>query len=248
MAKELAVKQEVAEFPALQQDPGALREALMENLGGAGLSPFDLDRIKIPSAGNTNWTVPTLDGGETNTPELIGVIIHSQTVRAYWAQAFADSGGGTPPDCSSEDGVTGIGSPGGSCFSCPYAAFGSDERHLGQACKLMKRLFWLKPGDLLPVIINITPGSLSKKHSSGIIKYMLRLTSQGFKASGVVTKATLVKDKSAGKIEYSRAEFALVGHLDKDQAIAARALGQAIAPAFRQVNPSDFTPSPEETY
>ena len=232
MSKELAKKQDVAEFPALAIDPGALREALQENLGGASLSPFDLDKVKIPAGGATSWEVPGLEG-DTSEKELLGIVVHVQNARAYWKDAFG--GGGNPPDCVSDDAVTGMGDPGGDCKICPYAEFGSDSRQRGQACKLIQRIFLLRPGGTLPMVVNLPPGSLK-----GARKYLLRLVSAGQKASGVVTRITLEKDKNADGIAYSKASFAMAGKLDETQAIAARAYGQAIAPYFRRAGADDF--------
>jgi len=239
MSKELTIK--TAEFPALQQDPGALREALLENLGGAGLSPFDLDRIGIPAGGGLAWSVPTLDG-ETVAQEVLGIIVHVQNARAYWSTPFGESGGSAPPDCVSDDAVTGTGNPGGQCSACPFAAFGSDSRNRGQACRLIQRHFVLRAGDNLPVTINLPPGSLK-----GARKYLLRLVSAGLKASAVVTGYTLERDKNQDGITYSRAVFAMKGRLSEEQAAAASAFGKALAPAFKQVRADDFI-TPEETY
>ena len=131
MTKEVATK--TAEFPALQAEPKFLKELVQDNLGGGNLSPFDLEKISIPSAGSLFWTVPTLEGDPITTKELLGIILFVQDARAYWKQNFGESGGGTPPDCTSEDAITGHGDPGGSCSECPYSVFGSDGGD-GQAC------------------------------------------------------------------------------------------------------------------
>lgn len=238
--KDLAVQ--TAEFSALQQDLGALREALMENLGGAELTPFDLDRIGIPAGGGLAWTVPTLEG-ETSSPEVLGIIVGIQNARAYWATPFGSGTGDMPPDCTSADAVHGVGNPGGECKECPFALFGSDTRQRGQACKLIQRHFVLRAGDNLPVTINLPPGSLK-----GARKYLLRLVSAGHKASAVVTRYTLEKYKNQDGIVYSRAVFGMAGQLTPEQAAAAGAFGKALAPAFKQVKPEDFTAAPEETY
>lgn len=233
MSKELAKKQDVAEFPALATPAADLREALMENLGGTGLSPFDLDRVSIPAGGSQTWTLQTLEG-EQETKELMGIIVHVQSARAYWP---GDFGGNKPPQCVSDDAVTGVGDPGGECRICPYAAFGSDKHQRGQACKLIQRVFLLQPGGYLPLVVNLPPGSLKNAK-----KYLLRLVSSGQKASGVLTRITLEKDRNQDEIVYSKAVFAMVGKLDEAQALAARAYGQALAPAFKRVGTEDFRP------
>ena len=214
-------------FPALVEDPKALVAALRENMAGAGFSAFDLDRIKIPSGGNLSWTVPGLEG-DIRTEQVIGIIMGIQNCRAYWSVTFADSGGGSPPDCSSEDAITGYGDPGGLCASCPYSQFKSDSRQLGQACKQIKRIFLLMPDSNLPRVVPLPPTSLK-----GSTQYMLRLSSQGLKFYQVVTRLTLAPDKNKTGIEYSKAVFAMVGKLTAEQAQAAEAMGKALAPFMR---------------
>lgn len=242
MSKELATTK-TAEFPALAADPKALAEALQENLGGGSISPFDLDRIGIPSGGGLAWTVPALDGTEDTAKELLGIVIHVQNARAYWRNAFGEGSGAVPPDCVSDDAVTGVGDPGGACSQCPYAAFGSDVRQRGQACKLIQRLFLLRPGASLPVVVNLPPGSLKNAR-----KYLLRLVSNSKRASSVVTRLTLEKDKNADGIVYSKAVFAMVGELPPSEAEAAGAYGKALAPYFRRTSVQDFETPAEETY
>jgi len=225
----------VVNFPALTEDPKALVEALKENMAGAGFSAFDLDRVKIPSGGNLTWTVPGLDG-DTRTEQLVGIIMGVQNCRAYWATDFASSGGGTPPDCSSEDAVVGIGAmghgsetnPSGLCANCPYSQFKSDSRQLGQACKQIKRVFLLMPDSNLPRVVPLPPTSLK-----GSTQYMLRLSSQGLKFFQVVTRLTLVGDKNKTGIEYSKAVFGMVARLSAEQAGAAEAMGRALKPFMR---------------
>lgn len=234
MTKELAKRQEV-EFPALAADPKELAEALQENLGGGSISPFDLDRIGIPAGGGLAWNVPTLDGGEDAEKELLGIVVHVQNARAFWRNPFGSGEGAVPPDCTSDDAVTGVGDPGGACAQCPYAAFGSDSRQRGQACKLVQRLFLLRPGASLPVVVNLPPGSLKNAR-----KYLLRLVSNGKRASSVLTRLTLEKDKNADGIVYSKAVFAMAGELAPPQAESASAYGKALAPYFRRTTVQDF--------
>jgi hypothetical protein len=217
----------IINFPALVEDPKALVAALRENLAGGTFSAFDLDRIKIPSGGNLTWAVPTLEGVE-RTENLVGIIMGIQNCRAYWSVPFADSGGGSPPDCASEDGVTGMGKPGGPCAQCPLSQFKSDARGLGQACKQIKRIYFLMPDSNLPRVVPLPPTSLK-----GSTEYMLRLSSQGLKFYQVVTRLTLTPDKNKTGIEYSKAVFAMVGRLTAEQAAAAEAMGKALAPFMR---------------
>ena len=192
-------KHEVAireQFAVLLRDPTEVKQVIEANIGTT-LSPFDLDRVKVPSGGGTLWEIPTLTGLE-DSKELTGVIIHWQDVRCYWHDEF--SGTGTPPDCASDDGEVGIGNPGGTCKECPFAQWESSpkEGSKAQACKQVRRLFILRPGELLPMLVSVPPTSIG-----AIKKFFQRLAAQGTPFYGLVTKLELAKTKNAGGISYS---------------------------------------------
>src|SRR4029450_12815372 len=98
-----------------------------QTLGGGVIELQDLDRIRMPTGGALTFEVPTPAGPESR-PTITGVLVHVQQRRAYWAQAFDETGGGTPPDCTSADGITGVGEPGGACARCPLATVQDDAR------------------------------------------------------------------------------------------------------------------------
>ena len=101
-----------------------IKSIVVDNFGADGLRLTDLERITVPAGGGTMWEVPTIDSeGVDYHKTLTGIIIGSQTGRKYWKTSFDETGGGTPPDCFSADGVDGIGNPGGQCASCPNAKF-----------------------------------------------------------------------------------------------------------------------------
>ena len=224
MAKEVAVK-ETAQFMVLANAQNAI-EALKSNMEGENLSPMDLDRVSVPAGGGIAWTVPTLDG-EESVQEIVGVCVGIQNCRAYWAGDFA--GGGDPPDCVSEDNVTGVGDPGGNCKLCPMSQFGSDSRGKGQACKQIKRLFVMRPNSMLPLVVNLPPTSIKTA-----TRYQLRLANTGLKYQHAVTRITLAKTKNSEGIAYSTAVFALAGRLDPDQAKAMEDYAAAMGPLLRR--------------
>ncbi len=184
-----------------QFDPRSLGQVIADNTGNKGLSPQDLDRIKIPSGGGLSWEVPTM---EVPKPEaaIEGVIIHWRDARAYWQEKF--DGANNPPDCVSADGEHGVGNPGGACDDCPLSEFGSavDARGnptSGQACKQMRQLFIMLPDATLPTVISLPPTSIQP-----IGKYFLGLISKNHSYWKVVTRLTLEKAKNSTGIEYSR--------------------------------------------
>lgn len=236
MAQGALAKKEDVGFLILQNPESAI-EALKSNLEGEALSPMDLDRVVIPAGGGTQWTIPTLDG-EESTPAIVGVIVGVQNCRAYWAEAFG--GAGTPPDCVSEDGVTGIGNPSGRCQVCKLAEFGSDARGKGQACKQIKRLFLLRPDSMLPLVVTLPPTSIRPA-----TRYLLRLAGNGLKYQAVVTKIILEKEKNNEGIAYSKAVLGLAGKLDPGQTKTMEDYARSLGPLLRRpVTSADY---PTET-
>lgn len=218
------------DYPVLAQPPDEVRHLVQANLGDGGLRAFDLDRIKIPAGGGLSWTVPTLSG-EESVAKLEGIIIHQRNPRAYWATRFEDSGGGSPPDCSSEDGIRGSGNPGGSCERCPLAQWNSDPRGgKGQACKAMKLLFFLRPGNLLPDVISLPPTSIQP-----IRKFLLRLTSQQLPFWSAVVRLELERAKSGNGIAYSKVKPSVVRKLDAAEAAAVGSFAASIRASLDRV-------------
>jgi len=111
-------------YRALTMSEESVKEVLATNLKGQKIDEFGLTRIRVPGSGGKFWNVPTLEGDEPKA-EITGVIVTFQDHRTYWEKSFAETGGGSPPDCSSKDAVTGVGSPGGNCYECPLSQFGS---------------------------------------------------------------------------------------------------------------------------
>lgn len=220
----------VEEYQVMTFDKKELMEVIQENLQGVALSPSDLDVIKVPGGGATMWTVPTLDG-EEDVKELTGVIVYWQNRRGYWSQSIEETGGGTPPDCSSEDGVYGIGTPGGECAKCPLAEFGTAKngQGKGQACKQNILLFLVTDGDVLPKVVKVPPTSIA-----GIRKYFIRLAGKGVRYYGVQTTLTLVKEKN-DTYTYSKIEPKVAKVLSKEQMQFFKEYAESIKPALMQM-------------
>lgn len=233
--KDLVAQGPTVNFPVLLNNVEDTLVALKENLGGAALSPFDLERVSIPAGGGTTWTLNTLDG-EIETKEITGVVVAVQTARCFWRVDFAESGGGVPPDCSSEDGTRGAGDPGGNCEQCPYNAFGSKTAgKRGKACKEIRRVFLLLPERNLPTVINLPPGSLKTWQ-----QYMIRLADAGLAFYKVATTFTLSSDKNADGIKYSKAIPARAANLTQELAAGAQAYSRLITDSVKKLTPNDF--------
>lgn len=193
--KELAVQNsgflKLAEFN--------MSSAMAEELDGLSAS---FERIKIPSAGSTVFEVPGEDPNEPDTvKEFSAVILHHHTLHAYYMNKY--SGGNTPPDCGSFDGVTGEGTPGGNCSKCPYNQFGSGENG-SKACKNRRRIYVLREGEIFPLLLSLPTGSLRE-----FTRYIKRLLSKGKTSNSVVTRFSLKKAVNSSGITYSQAQFAV---------------------------------------
>ena len=216
----------IEQFAIANIDPTDLSDIIRENLGGQSMTAFELDRAHIPTGGGQTWTIPTLEG-EREEKEIDGVVIFKKTQRVYWAQEF--TGEGTPPDCSSQDGAVGFGSPGGACEVCVLNSWGSSTKGgaRGKACKEMTVVFVLRKEGILPLVIILPPTSIRPFR-----KYMLRLASAGLSYSAVMTRFTLEKDKNADGIKFSKAVPAMLSQLSPADHARAKSYVAQFAPLF----------------
>jgi len=202
-------------------------DAIKENLGTEGISPFALDMVKVPSGGAISFEIPTIEGEVQSVKELVGVLIHWIPVRQYFKSAF--TGDSTPPDCASFDAIIGIGNPGGACSSCPYSKFGSAPDLVSQACKQGRLLYFMLQDKLLPIIVKVPPTSIRP-----IQKYLLQLSSDGQRYWHVETALRLETDKSKTGIKYSVIKPGRAGILDGKRREFSDLYRQNILAAVRQ--------------
>lgn len=176
-----------------------LAEALTSELGGMDIS---FDRVSIPAAGGQAFEVPGELPGETDmVKDFSGVILFHHPMFTYYRERF--SGGNNAPDCGSYDGNVGVGNPGGVCANCPLNQFGSGENG-GKACKNKRRIYVLREGELIPILLVLPTGSMKE-----FSVYIKRLLAKGKKSNSVVTKFSLKKVTNASGIAYSQAQFAV---------------------------------------
>lgn len=214
-------------YRALSVPAAQLTGFLMQNIGAQGLKPTDLDRVKVPAGGGISWEVPTLKGPES-VNVLEGIVLHFKDVRSYWKTKGLNS----PPDCSSGDGLIGVGAPGGVCAKCPLAQYGTaqDEKGnpaKGQACKQMRLFLFLRQEDMIPMLVSLPPTSLQPAK-----KYFLRLVANGLPYYGVTTQLRLEKAKNAGGTVYSMVSFAMGRQLEKEEFEKVQLIGQAMRQLF----------------
>lgn len=215
---------------------GEMAAAIEEEMDGLGTIPFD--RVKIPSGGGLSFEIP---GEDEDNPEsatdITGVIIHHHPINAYWREKYA--GGNEQPDCSSYDGKTGIDRETGeckNCATCPYNQFGSDhDGGTGKACKNIHRVYILREGNPVPIILALPPTSLK-----GMRDYIgKRILLKGMRCYDAITKITLKKEKNASGISYSKAVFTFLGKLAPEQSAVAKDMAETIKAQGRNIDIDD---------
>lgn len=182
-----------------------------------GLDGFRFDEVKIPSGGSLAFELPSDDPDNPETATSItGIIAYHHSANARWEGNYTGDADSNAPVCISYDGVLGFNN--GTCTECkecPFNQFGSDESGVGKACKNMKRVYILRSGELLPLVLVLPPTSIRPFR-----EYLGRLVKRGKKPSGVITKITLKKEKSQSGIVYSRVALEKVAELSPDEQAA----------------------------
>ena len=100
------------------------------------------------------------------------------------------------------------------CESCPLNQFGSAPDGKGKACKNMHRIYLLREGEVLPLLLPLPPTSL-KAFKDYLAK---RIVLKGKRAWQVLTQITLKKEQNSGGITYASCVFTKLGDLTPAQA------------------------------
>lgn len=229
------------QFLILRKDPDDLRELFEENLDDA--DEFDLESISIPGGGALTWQVSDVNGEPKSVDEIRGVVLLKGTRRAYWEKSFDESGGGSPPDCSSLDAQQGMGYIRGDdrsqpaktrdCRTCPMAQWGSkhpdDPEDNQQACARRTLLMICDVGDVIPSKVDLAPTSVKP-----FKQFMARLTKADVRRTSAVVGLKLVNDRSRTGIKYSVVAARCIGKLEPEEAAKMRAFAEAIEPIFKR--------------
>lgn len=137
-------------------------EGLAEDYEGLQLS---FQRVKIPGGGSLQFEMPSDNPEDPDYAKTIeGVIVFNHPSCAYWPEG-AEFDDDVNPLCTSVDGKTGIGSPGGACAVCPMNQYGTGtdkngNPSKGKACKNMRHLYILRSGEYMPILLALPPTSL----------------------------------------------------------------------------------------
>lgn len=200
----------------VKEEAAAVQEAFAINVASGAVSEFDLPRIKVMS-GAALWLIPKLEGDET-APSVEGVIVFARDTRAYYASKDA---GNVPPDCSSQDAITGVAKPGvnlgGECARCPMARWDSAPDGSGaQACKQMKQLFMLRGESMFPEVVSLPPTSIKNAR-----QFLLKLASQGVPYFQALVSIGLEKAQNTAGQTYGKANIKFLRRLSPDEAARA---------------------------
>lgn len=151
---------ELSPIAALRDSFQTLGELLAE-AGATRIPEFDLQKITVPASGGIAYVTTGADGKKESKETITCAILFVRDTRAYYEKPYEDSRGG-PPQCYSNDGLVGMGTPGGACKPCKFNQFGSADRGGGKKCSEKKQLFILREdGGILPGVFMVPPTSLA---------------------------------------------------------------------------------------
>ena len=177
-------------------------EDLGDDVDGMSLG---FQRIKIPSGGVQQFEVPSGDPEHPGYEQTLTVVVlHHHESNVYWEDG-EEYDENAKPLCSSVDGKTGYGSPGGVCRACALNQYGTAANGSGKACKNMRSLYLLRSGDSMPMMLNLPPTSLRPWKDFLSQAFVFRRRASW----GSVIEIGL-KKVSNGKESYSVATFRLV--------------------------------------
>ena len=151
-------------------DTGTMEK--MREASPEGFTMLNLDRISFPTADSLTFNVPTEEGPDPRR-YIDAIIIHHHAARQRYSGAY-DPTQPTPPLCSSYDGISGSGTPGGVCARCVYNQMGTDAE-----CRPYVWLYLLFADSVFPTFLSLPRTSLSRKLANGVSKYFVTLAKGG---------------------------------------------------------------------
>ncbi len=227
----------VPAYPALATKESA--QIAIEFIGESGIGVFDLPRMKVPTGGAIAWELQTMKGPEYVKERDVVILATRHGQKAWYREPIEGGGGGKPPDCSSNDGLVGMGKPTldgkGStgphdCLTCVWNQFESTRKQeggKGKDCKDYAQILACTPEGTIPALITIPPASLK-----ALKKYFVDLMDAGKRPSGVITRLTLQKEN--GPPPFARVVFTYVEDTAFDRE-ATSALSEALKRALFKV-------------
>jgi hypothetical protein len=190
------------EFAVLGPEAAEYLDILEENTGSRQIAAGSIPVWRFPGSGGDEWVFEDSTGNRQKTQALTGVVLGQRRERTFFRDKF--SGGGAPPDCKSNDGITGtpltddqdqpvdfLYGPnneevhyGGACATCPLSAW--ESRRLvdgsytgdGQACTEYRFGIIQRPDQPTPEGFRLPPSALKswQVFGEGISRAKTRLS------------------------------------------------------------------------
>ena len=200
-------------LPDVVSDGCAMKIDDISDFDGLQLS---FPRVKIPGGGTTQFEMPSDNPEKPDyVPFIEGIIIMNHNTNAYWT-AGSEYDMNVSPDCTSVDGKTGYGNPGGACLFCPYNEYGSDPNGgKGKACKNMRSLYILQSGAAMPINLMLPPTSLKPYADFAQTAFLMRKRPLW----GSLVRIELRKE-SNGSNNYAVAVFKRIGDFSGEKLAA----------------------------
>jgi len=208
---------------------------------------FQYGRIKIASGGANVFKV-TEPGDEesASVTEIVGVIMYHHKTNALWDGEYGKNENRTPV-CSSINGDEGTVNETGEivkCDKCLYNQYGTaGDGRRGKACKNMRRLYIMRPGDIFPMILSLPPSALGS-----FDKYRTKVLMGRKSLQGVVTRFTLKSKDNRDGVEFSLPIFEPVAALPPGEAERVRQYGEQFNAAASKVGITSDDYGPTERY
>ena len=214
-------------LPAMVEDD-CISVDVSEDYEGLRLS---FPRVKIPGGGSLQFEIPSDDPENPDYTKYIeGVILYNHDTCAYWPEG-SEYDDNVTPLCSSVDGKTGYGAPGGVCATCALNQYGSVEKGKGKACKNMRDIYLLRSGEYMPLLISLPPTSIKpfKEFLNRAFVYRRRAT------YGSLIQIGLKKENN-GSNDYSVATFRLVRDFQGEELAQIRAYANVFKGQIKTIN------------
>lgn len=148
--------------------------------------------------------------------ELVGIIVDTNRTNALWEKPMGEGSAGSPPDCSSFDGLapTCDKPKAASCLACPYNTYGSEitatgGKGRGKACKNMRRVHILMDGHEIPYRLTLSPANLRPWD-----EWAIMMADKRRPIPTVIVKLTLRETKNRDSISYSTINIDVERELD----------------------------------
>lgn len=179
------------DFAILGPEAAEYLDILEENTGSRQINMGSIPIWRFPGSGGEEWVFEDSTGARQRTSTLRGVVLAQRPERVFFKDKY--SGGGAPPDCRSNDGITGqpitdddgavmnlIYTPegrevrwGGACAACPLSQW--ESRQLidpaytgnGQACAEYRFGIIQRPDQPTPEGFRLPPSALRSWQAFG---------------------------------------------------------------------------------